>query len=147
MAVDYPPVGFHFLVEFDLAGAGRPDARFREVSGLNVTVETETFAEGGENRFVHDLPVRTQYGDLELKRGLLIDSRLTDWVRNAVEQFIFEPINVTVKLLNPEHQPLVTYHIINAYPIEYAWDSLNAEESKILVETIRLKYQYFQRKT
>ena len=65
----YPPVGFHFKVEFVNLGNNN-DTRFQSVSGLNVEFETETFKEGGENRFEHKLPVRTKYPDLSLKRGI-----------------------------------------------------------------------------
>ena len=58
MPVYYPPVGFHFRVEFDLPGASDNDMRFREVGGLSVELEEETYNEGGENRFVQKLPVR-----------------------------------------------------------------------------------------
>ena len=55
----YPPVGFHFKVEF--MGIGNDnDSRFQSVSGLTVEYETESFKEGGENRFEHKLPVRTK---------------------------------------------------------------------------------------
>ena len=48
----YPPVGFHFKVEF--IGIGNDnDTRFQSVSGLNVEYDTESFKEGGENRFEH----------------------------------------------------------------------------------------------
>ena len=52
MANYYPPVGFHFRVEFDLPQASDNDIRFREVSGLSMELEEETYNEGGENRFL-----------------------------------------------------------------------------------------------
>ncbi len=70
----YPPVGFHFRVEFDISGVGKTDTYFREVSGLSMELEEETVVEGGENRFVQRLPVRAKYPDLILKRGLAKDS-------------------------------------------------------------------------
>ena len=70
----YPPVGFHFRVEFGLDGAGDQDSRFQEVGGLSAELGTEELQEGGENRFVHRLPTLPKYGNLVLKRGLLTDS-------------------------------------------------------------------------
>jgi phage tail-like protein len=139
----YPPVGFHFLVTFEIPGMISNDFMFREVSGLTVSVDTEDFVEGGENRFVHSLPVRTKYSDLELKRGLLVGSMIVKWVKDAVEKFQFVPISLTVSLLNETHTPLMAWRIVNAYPVEWSVDSFNAEESKIVVETLKLKYQYF----
>lgn len=50
MAADFPPVGFHFRVEFELEDAREKDTRFQEVSGLLAEVGTEEIPEGGENR-------------------------------------------------------------------------------------------------
>jgi len=139
----YPPVGFHFLVAFELPGLSPNDFKFREVSGLTVSVDTEDFVEGGENRFVHSLPVRTKYNELELKRGMFLGSKIVNWVKDAVEKFEFHPINMTISLLNEAHAPLMSWRIVNAYPVEWSVDRFHAEESKIVIETLKLKYQYF----
>jgi phage tail-like protein len=56
-----PPVGFHFLVVFELFPQTPNDFRFQEVSGLEVDMEMEQVKEGGQNRFTHNLPVRNRY--------------------------------------------------------------------------------------
>ncbi|WP_374175104.1 phage tail protein [Flavobacterium tructae] len=143
MANYYPPVGFHFLVEFQGLGTKEKDHQFQSVSGLSVDIETEEIAEGGENRFKHKLPVKTKYPNLTLKRGILIDSDVIDWCRKAIENFSFEPVNLTVKLLNQEHQPLVSWNVVHAYPVKWSVEDFNAEESKLVIENIELTYNYF----
>ena len=44
------------------------EQRFQDVSGLSFEIETETFVEGGENRFEYKLPKRIKYPNLVLKR-------------------------------------------------------------------------------
>lgn len=139
----YPPVGFHFLVEFEGLGSQEKDHQFQSVSGLSVDIETEEIAEGGENRFKHKLPVKTKYPNLTLKRGILIDSAVIDWCRDAIENFSFKPVNLTVKLLNQEHQPLVSWNVVHAYPVKWAVEDFNAEESKLVIENVELTYNYF----
>lgn len=146
MATYYPPVGFHFRVDFQLPGLTANDVQFQEVDGLSVSVEMEDYAEGGENRFVHKLPVRTAYSDLILKRGLLLDSGVTKWARDAIEKFEFQPANLLVNLLDEEHKPLAVWEVINALPMEWTVDSFNAQDSKVVVETLKLTYQYFKMK-
>ncbi|MCD0467640.1 phage tail protein [Flavobacterium cupreum] len=143
MANYYPPVGFHFLVEFEGLGSQAKDHQFQSVSGLSVDIETEEIAEGGENRFKHKLPVKTKYPNLTLKRGMLIDSAVIDWCRDAIENFSFKPVNLTIKLLDEEHQPLVSWNVVHAYPIKWAVEDFNAEESKLVVENFELTYNYF----
>lgn len=143
----YPPVGFHFRVEFGLPGVG-PDgneANFQEVTGLDVTVGVESVKEGGENRFVHRLPNTPEYGNLVLKRGMLPNSALIPWFQNGIENFIFVPIPVTVILLNPNHKPLSSWIFVNAWPVKWSVSGLNAQENGIMVDTIELSYDYFRR--
>lgn len=139
----YPPVGFHFSVEFEGLGTDAKDHQFQSVSGLSVDIETEEIAEGGENRFKHKLPVKTKYPNLTLKRGMLIDSAVIDWCRDAIENFSFKPVNLTIKLLNEEHQPLISWNVVHAYPVKWSIEDFNAEESKLVVENFELTYNYF----
>lgn len=141
MSVYYPPLGFHFSVEF---GNQNSEYQFQSVSGLSVDLDTEDIAEGGENRFKHKFPGRPKYPNLVLKRGLLVDSELIDWCKNAVEEFNFTPTDIIIKLLNKEHEPLVTWNVVNAYPVKLAVSDFNAEESKLVIETIELKYSYYK---
>lgn len=141
MANYYPPLGFHFRVEFsNIEG----EFEFQSVSGLSVEVETEQIAEGGENRFKHKLPVRSKFPNLTLKRGVLVNSELIKWCREAVEDFDISPADITISLLNEEHEPLMTWNVVHAWPVKWAVADFNAEESKIVIETIELAYNYFK---
>ncbi|WP_025741559.1 phage tail protein [Aquimarina pacifica] len=144
MAAYYPPVGFHFKVEFQGITSASNDHQFQSVSGLSVDLETEEIAEGGENRFKHKIPVRTKYPNLVLKRGLLIDSGLIDWCKKAIEDLEIAPINLTVILLNEKHEPLLTWDVVHAYPVKWAVEDFNAEESKLAIESLELTYNYFK---
>jgi len=143
MATYYPPIGFHFSVEFTGLSTSKSDHQFQSVAGLSVDVETEEITEGGENRFKHKIPVRTKYPNLVLKRGLLVDSKVIDWCKDAVENFEFKPIDLLVKLLNEKHEPLLSWNIVHAYPIKWSIADFNAQESKVVIETIELVYNYY----
>ncbi len=144
MASYYPPIGFHFKVEFLGISTKKNDHQFQSVSGLSVDLETEEIAEGGENRFKHKMPVRTRYPNLVLKRGLLIDSGVIEWCRNALENFDITPTDLIVKLLNEEHEPILNWNIVNAYPVKWDVGDFNAEENKLVIETLELSYNYFK---
>mgnify|MGYP000920222902 FL=1 len=139
-----PPVGFHFKVEvLGLDRAVDDDVRFSEVGGLGFEVATEEVPEGGENRFIQRYPLRTKYPDLVLKRGLLKSSAIWDWTRDCIENLDIKPKNVDVKLLNENHEPLITWHLVGAYPVKWAVTDLNATNNAIVVESLQLAYQYF----
>ncbi|WP_343305640.1 phage tail protein [Chitinophaga niabensis] len=144
MSFEYPQVGFHFVVFFEIFPQFPNDLRFQEVSGLSVDIEMETKPEGGEHRFVHNLPVRAKYGDVTLKRGKFLGSGILHWARQAIDEFKFKPSNVMISLLNADHIPLYNWYLINAIPKHLEVSGINAGNNEIVVETLVLSYQYFK---
>lgn len=144
MDLDYPHPGFHFQVTFELPLLTTNDARFQEVSGLTVSTEFESWPEGGENRFAHQLPKGLQFGELVLKRGKFLGSGILQWARQALESFQFSPTNLTISLLNDQHLPLYNWYVVNAVPKRLEISGINAMNNELLVETLALNYQYFK---
>lgn len=143
MANYYPPVGFHFKVEVLQLPPNDHDVRFTEVSGLSVEMGVEEVPEGGENRFVQKYPGRAKYPDLVLKRGLLRNSEVWKWIRACVEDLVVTPKNIDVKLLNENHEPLMTWHVIGAFPTKWSVSDFNASNSAVVIESLQMYYQYF----
>ncbi len=147
MSMDYPPVAFHFGVSLD--GNGASDASFQEISGIKVEFSNEEVVEGGQNQFVHRLPTQAKYANLVLKRGVVVTtSPLADWVSRTLASYLTRPIELRqlmVTLKNAQHDPLITWTFVNAYPVRWEISPLNAMESTILTETMELAYHYFER--
>ena len=141
--MSYPPVGFHFRARVLGLESQRGDFRFSEVGGLSMELLTEELAEGGENRFVQKYPTRARYPDLVLKRGLLTSSEILSWVQAAIQDLQIEPRNVDVDLLNEQHEPLLTWHIVNAYPTRWSVSDLNASSNTVVIERLQMTYQRF----
>ncbi|HEU4716387.1 MAG TPA: phage tail protein [Bacteroidia bacterium] len=141
----YPPLGFHFRVEFlDTSGAQKfSETSFQEVSGLTVEIGTEELSEGGVNDHSHRLPGKVKYGNLVLKRGMFTDSKLVDWIVKAVENYSFDPLNITVSLLNADHQPLMSWHFFRAWPVKWVTSDFKAQDNGIVVESFELAYKNF----
>ena len=136
----YPLTGFHFVVNFQLFPE---DFRFQEVGGLDVEIEMESFVEGGQNRFTWQLPKKTRYSDITLKRGLFTGSKVLNWCKDAIENFIFLPGNITISLLNEKHEPVQSWFVASAIPKKWSVSGFNAQENSIVVESITLSYRYF----
>ena len=138
------PVVFHFKVEF---GAGSPDRdnRFQEVTGLSAEMTVEELREGGLNQYVHKLPNDAKYGNLVLKRGYIEDSEVTEWCRNAIENFIFEPKDISVSLLNDEHEPLANWQFFRAWPVKWSISDFKAQENALVVESLEFAYDMFRK--
>lgn len=138
----YPPWGFYYQVKFGVS-QNKNDVRFQTVSGLSVEYDTEEYKEGGENRFVHKLPVRTKYADLVLKRGMLTDSEVIKWFLNAFRDREFKPTEVSIILMNEKSEPLRTWNVAHAIPRKWVVSDLNANENSVVIETMELSYRYF----
>jgi len=154
MASYYPPACFHFKVELNGVDGADSDSeqRFQEVSGLSVEVETETLREGGENRFEYKLPKRAKYPNLILKRGLLKGSAFLNWFKSAMNTYFivvvydFKPADITITLLDEADEPVAVWNVVQAYPLKWSMSDLRSSENAVVVESMELAYQYFERK-
>jgi len=138
------PVGFHFKVEF---GFGEPigDNLFQEVSGLSSQINTEEVKEGGINTYTHKIPSGVKYGNLTLKRGMFVDSKVFEWCQAAIENFDFSPVDVNVTLLNALHLPLAAWSFTKAYPVKWSISAFKAQGNELVIESLELAYAYFRR--
>lgn len=140
----YPPVGFFFRVNF-VGSEFSAETSFQEVSGLTVELQMEEHVEGGELRFVHRLPKTPRYSNLILKRGLVKNSAMRQWVEKAVHGFTFSPVTAQVSLLDEKSNPLMSWTAYNVRPAKWEITPLNAKESNdVVVETLELVIDYFE---
>jgi phage tail-like protein len=144
----YPLPAFHFKVLFEGA-SGSTDTSFQEVRGIGAEMQTEEYAEGGENRFMHRLPTGVKNTPLELKRGVTSqDSALISWCRSVLEFGLSTPIRpsaVTIYLLDEEASPARGWTFSDAYPMKWEIDEFNSTKNDIVIETITLSYTYSTR--
>ncbi len=138
----YPPWSFYYSVEFGFSG-NKNDARFQTVSGLSVEYSMEEFKEGGENRFIHKLPARSQYADLTLKRGMLTDSDVIAWFLDAFRDRVFSPADLNVILMNESGGPLRAWKVAHAIPKKWSVSDFNSTDNAVVIETLELSYRYF----
>jgi len=146
----YQPTAFYFKVTF-AATLGLSDTSFQEVSGIKVEIETESYTEGGENRYIHQLPKAAKSSNLVLKRGIsAIDSALYIWCKAVFEGGFLLPITpmpVFVYLMNDQKIPVRSWCFANAYPVSWEADPFNSTKNEVAIEKIELSYSYFTRLT
>jgi len=139
----YPPVAFYFSV--NIGSVINPlDASFQDVSGLALSMETEDYSEGGENRYIHRLPKGVQQQKLRLKRGISsLSSPLVQWCKSVLEGGLSAPIlpqTVLISLLSPDLTALRMWSLTNAFPLGWEIDAFNSEKSEVAIEQIELAY-------
>lgn len=150
----YPATGFFFTVA--VAGSGtslqtqsKADASFQEISGIEGKIDTEAVPEGGENRFVHQLPGVTKYPNLVLRRGYVTDpSFLSEWAAQTVGSTLTQPIltqTLIVTLLGQDRMPLVAWNFARAWPVRWVTGPLDSMKNEVLTEVLEFSYAYVTR--
>ena len=144
----YPPSAFYFKVMFG-GTHETTDTSFQEVSGISSEVEVESFVEGGENRFVHQLPKGIKHPNLELKRGIASkDSPLVKWCIAVMEGdfvSVVETKAVRVFLMNEEKNPIRGWLFDSAYPVKWEIESFGSTKNEVAIEKIVLSYNFSKR--
>jgi len=144
----YPVPGFYFRVLVVGIAPTTDDCSFKEVSGIEVEMQTETVEEGGVNSHTWELPKGMKYNNLILKRGVMPSvSFLSTWVQMVMATDFTEPISpkdIVVVLNNENGVPLYAWGFANAYPVKWVIDPLDSMKNDYLVESIEFKYQFFR---
>lgn len=133
----YPLPKFHFSVEWGGARLG-----FTEVSGLEVETEVIEYREGVNPEY-HKLkmPGMQKFGNITMKRGTFEgDNDFYAWW-NSVALNTIERRDITVSLLNEEHEPVTVWRIKNAWPTKVQSTDLKADDNAVAIETLELAHE------
>lgn len=143
----YPVPAFFFKVLVVGIAPTTDDCSFKEVSGIEAEMQTETIEEGGVNSYQWVVPKGMRYSNLVLKRGVMpAMSYLSTWVQMVMIGDLAEPIspkNILVSLNNEKGIPVYAWGFANAYPVKWQMDSMDSMKNEYLVESLEFQYQYF----
>lgn len=135
-----PYLGYDFLVEVDSLVVGG----FSEVSGLEMTVQTEDVKEGGVNTFTHKLATGIEYPNLVLRRGLA-DATLWDWMHDVSRGLGLVPVvkrkNVRVILLDADGTEKWGWEFRDAYPVQWSGPDFDAAQNAVAMESLELVHR------
>lgn len=135
-----PYMKYNFLVEID----GITEARFMEVTGLNVTVDVVEFREGGEQTAPILIPGLAHYGPLVLKNGLTNSNELNDWMQATVNGSMTRR-SMSIIILNAEGSEEARYNLHEAWPSSWSLSELDSLSVGPIVEELVIQYEKFER--
>jgi phage tail-like protein len=145
---DLLPTAFSFRVVFGEKSL-KEETAFQELSGIGAQMQTEEVPEGGENRYVLQLPKGVKYQPLVLKRGIgRLDSALVQWCRSTLQGGLarqVQTVPLTIYLLDTTFMPLRGWLFGDAYPVKWDVGALDANKNEIALETISLCYTFCNR--
>jgi len=145
----HTPNTSNFLFEVD----GQTIGLFGEISGLEVNVETVTYAEGGENGFVHKLPGRLTWPNIVLRRGITNSDTLFTWVnKTAGPNFESNTDKLTrhtaaITLVGSDGTRLRSWTIQGAFAVRWSGPKLAVDSGEGASEELELAHHGFTSKT
>ncbi len=137
MAANYPLVKFHFQVEW-----GGTKIGFTEVSGLDVETEIVEYREGNSPEYSKiKMPGMQKFSNITLKRGTFkSDNEYFAWW-NTVKLNTIERRDITISLLNEDHEPVVTWKVKSAWPTKIQSTDLKADGNEVAIESMEIVHE------
>ena len=134
---DYPIPKFHFQVEWGGSKIG-----FTEVSGLDVETEVIEYRDGSSPEYVKTkMPGMQKFSNITMKRGTFQgDNEFYDWW-NTVALNTIERRDITISLLNENHEPVVVWKVKNAWPSKVQSTDLKSDGNETAIESIEVAHE------
>jgi phage tail-like protein len=119
-------------------------AAFSECQGLGMTLQYETFHEGGVNHQKRVLLGPPTFTEVTLKRGLTDDLTFWNWASQAMKpsgQKAIERRNVNIVVFNQAGETMQCWTLIGAVPVGWKAPSLAADSTNVAIEELSLIYE------
>lgn len=113
---------------------------FSECSGLESTLETMEYLEGGVNDRVHRFPTRNSYTNIVLKRGVGLGEDLWLWHQEFVEGKGKRRDGLII-LQNEMKIPIKIWTFARGLPVKWTGPSFNAIASEISIEALEIAHE------
>ena len=134
---NYPLPKFHYLVQWGGSRLG-----FTEVTGLTVENEVIEYREGNSPEYSKiKMPGMQKFGNITLKRGTFqSDNEFFKWW-NTKSLGKIDRRDVTISLLNENHQPVMVWKVKNSWPVKVQSADLKSDANEVAIETMELAHE------
>lgn len=116
------------------------DAGFSECRGLEGTLQTQDYPEGGLNDRVRKFPTRMTWSNITLQRGVGLSRDLWDWYFSYMRGEGRRRDGL-VMLLNDQRQPVLVWRFTRGLPVKWTGPTLNALTSQVAIETLEIAHE------
>ena len=83
----------------------------------------------------------TEFGNITFKRGVFKgDNEFYQWL-DTISLNKVERRDLTLSLLNENHEPVVTWKIKNAFPVKVTSTDLKADGSEVAIEQLDVAHE------
>ena len=129
----WPLPKFYFSVDI----GDFTDLPFQEVSGLDVESEAIEYRHGNSSVMsAIKMPGMFKFSDVTFKKGVFSgDNQFYDWI-SSISLNTFERVTITIRLLDEDGAPSMTWTLLNAFPLKVTPTDMNSQSSEAGIETI-----------
>jgi phage tail-like protein len=135
-----PYANYNFIVEKD----GVQVAAFKEVSGLESSIEVIDYREGGDMHFPNrKLPGKVTYTNLVLKTGVTDNLDLYKWHQEwltALTNAKRSLIRIVLRDRTGDKE-VRSWKVREAWPAKWTGPALNAEAHEVAIQTLELAHE------
>ena len=121
---------------------GGSTVAFSEVTGLEVETEIIEYRDGFSPEYSKQrMPGMQKYTNITMKRGVFAaNNEFFDWW-NSVKLNKIERRDLTISLLNEEHDPVMIWKVKNAWPTKIQSTDLKSDGNEVALETIEVAHE------
>jgi phage tail-like protein len=129
----------HFIVQVD----GQDLGGFSTCEGLALEVEMKQVVEGGNQEFVHQLPVRLKYTNIKLKRAVDANTAvLAKWISDVAKEVVRTTASISA-MMPDESGPIVTWDFVGVLPVRWTGPSFSVDSPAVATETFEFAHHGF----
>jgi len=132
---------FRFRIEVD----GLLSGGFNEVSGYDASIDVVEYREGNEVTTPRKLPGLVKYGNITLKRGVVDNLDMFNWINMYINEGKLERRSITIISQNELGEDVATFQVINAWPMKYSAPDFNATASEVQIESLEFAHEGMKR--
>ncbi len=113
---------------------------FAEASGLEVDVQPIEYRNGSEDITVRKIPGLKKYPNIVLKRGVIGDPGLWNWIQQTMDGKV-QRTEGSVVLLDENKQEVMRWNFKRGWPCKWTGPGLNAKNNEIAMETLEIAHE------
>ncbi len=135
MALPLP--AFHFQIQW-----GGTNIGFSEASGLTIEKQVIEYRDGASKEYgTIKMPGIPKFANIVLKRGIIDgDNEFYAWL-NTTKMNKVERRDLTISLLNEDHEPVISWKAVNCFPVKVEGPGLKATGNEVAIETLELAHE------
>lgn len=137
ITAEYPLPVFHFRVEW-----GGKRIGFSEVTGLTQENQAIEYRDGSFPEYSSiKMPGLRKFSNITMKRGVVkSDNEFFVWL-NTIKLNTVERRDLTISLLNENHDPVMVWKVHKAFPVKVEGPQLKATGNEVAIESIEIAHE------